>query len=67
LKKLIIFLLISVNIFSAVASPADPTLHKAIQPNGDTISISLYGAEYGSHKDDATIERIINLVESGQL
>lgn len=23
--------------------------------------------EYGSHKDDATIERIINLVESGQL
>lgn len=31
----------------------------------------LFGAslktEYGEHKDDATIERIINLVESGQL
>ena len=53
MKKLIIFLLISVNIFSAVASPADPTLHKAIQPNGDTISISLYGDEYGSwYKND---------------
>lgn len=32
---------------------------------------AIFGAslktEYGSHKDDATIERIINLVESGQL
>lgn len=32
---------------------------------------SMFGAslktEYGDHKDDATIERIINLVESGQL
>ena len=47
MKKLIIFLF-SLNVFSAVASPADPTLRKAIQPNGDTISISLHGDEYGS-------------------
>ncbi len=54
MKKLIIFLLFSISVFSAVfASPTDTTLHKDIQPNGDTISISLHGDEYGSwYKND---------------
>ena len=53
MKRLIIFLLLSINVFSAVfASPADPTLRKVLQPNGDTISISLQGDEYGSWYED---------------
>ena len=49
MKKLIVFLLFSISVLSKVfASPANSTIHKVIQPNGDTISISLHGDEYGS-------------------
>ena len=49
MKKLIVILFLYVNICCQVfAEPADPTLHAAIQPNGDTIYISLRGDEYGS-------------------
>ena len=42
MKKLIIVLFLYVNICCQVfAEPADPTLHAVIQPNGDTIYISL--------------------------
>ena len=53
MKRLIVFLLFSISVFSTVvASPADPTLHAVIQPNGDTIYISLQGDEYGSWYED---------------
>ena len=54
MRRLISFLLFNINIsFLVFASPADPTIHKVIQPNGDTISISLQGDEYGSWYEDA--------------
>ena len=34
------------------ADPADPKPRKVIQPNGDTLSISLHGDEYGSWYED---------------
>ena len=53
MKKLIIVLFLCVNICCQVfAEPADPTLHAVIQPNGDTIYISLRGDEYGSWYED---------------
>lgn len=53
-KKLIVILFLYVNICCQVFSePADPTPRKVIQPNGDTISISLHGDEYGSWYEDA--------------
>ncbi|MBQ8720945.1 MAG: M6 family metalloprotease domain-containing protein [Paludibacteraceae bacterium] len=49
MKRLIVFLLFSISVFSTVvASPADPTMRKVIQPNGDTICISFHGDEFGS-------------------
>ena len=49
MKRLIGFLLLSISVFSTVvASPADPTMRKVIQPNGDTICIFLHGDEFGS-------------------
>ena len=49
MKKLIVILFLYVNICCQVfAEPSDPTPRKVIQPNGDTISISLHGDEYGS-------------------
>ena len=54
MKKLIVILFLYVNICCQVFSePADPTPRKVIQPNGDTISISLHGDEYGSWYEDA--------------
>ncbi len=49
MRRLISFLLFNINIsFLVFASPADPTTHKVIQPNGDTIFVSLQGDEYGA-------------------
>lgn len=48
MKRLIGFLLLSISVFSTVvASPADPTMRKVIQPNGDSIMIVQCGDEYG--------------------
>ena len=53
MKKLIVILFLYVNICCQVfAEPSDPTPRKVIQPNGDTISISLHGDEYGSWYED---------------
>jgi hypothetical protein len=53
MKKLIIILFLYANICCQVfAEQADPTPRKVIQPNGDTISISLHGDEYGSWYED---------------
>ena len=46
-------LLLYINTFILLfASPADPTPRKVVQPNGDTIFISLQGDEYGSWYED---------------
>ena len=52
MKKLIIFLLLNTISIVVFASPADPTMRKKIQPNGDTIFVSLQGDEYGSWYED---------------
>ncbi len=53
MKKLIIILLLCINFCSQVfADPADPTPRKVIQPNGDSIWVSLHGDEYGSWYED---------------
>lgn len=52
MKKLTIFLLY-INFYALIfASPSYPILQKVMQPNGDTISISLHGDEYGSWYED---------------
>ena len=53
MKKLIFILFLCVNIcYQALAEPADSTPHKQIQPNGDTIFVSLHGDEFGSWYED---------------
>ncbi len=43
MKRLIVLLLLSINISALIfASPADPTPRKVIQPNGDSIWVSLH-------------------------
>ena len=52
MKKLIIALFL-INICSFIhAEPTNPSIQKVTQPNGDTISISLHGDEYGSWYED---------------
>ena len=49
MKILIIILFLCVNICCQVfAEPADPTIRKVTQPNGNTIFVSLQGDEYGA-------------------
>ena len=49
MKKLIVILFLCITICCRVfAEPADPTSCRVTQPNGDTISVSLYGDEFGS-------------------
>mgnify|MGYP003294386938 FL=1 len=48
MKKLMIILLCINIYFGTFAEPAYPIMRKVIQPNGDSISISLHGDEYAS-------------------
>ena len=52
MKRIITLLALISVYFSIFASPTDPTPQKVIQPNGDTISISSHGDEYGSWYED---------------
>ena len=53
MKKFSIIILLCINICcQIIASPTDPTPRKVVQPNGDTISISFRGDEYGSWYED---------------
>ena len=54
MKRLIIFLFFSMNIcLNVIAGPACPKPFQVIQPNGDTIWVSLHGDEYGSWYEDS--------------
>ena len=54
MKRLMILLLLSINVASLIfASPAVSIMKKVMQPNGDTIFVSLKGDEYGSWYEDA--------------
>lgn len=48
MKRIITLLALISTCFITFASPTDPTARKVVQPNGDTISISSHGDEYGS-------------------
>lgn len=53
MKKISIILFLCIIVCNYVfAVPVDRTPRKVIQPNGDTISISLQGDEYGSWYED---------------
>ena len=52
MKRIITLLALISVYFSIFASPTDSTPQKVIQPNGDTISISSHGDEYGSWYED---------------
>lgn len=54
MKKLGIILFFSMNIcLNVIAGPACPKPFQVIQPNGDTIWVSLHGDEYGSWYEDS--------------
>ena len=54
MKRLIIFLFFSMNIcLNVIAGPACPKPFQVIQPNGDTIWVSLHGDEYASWYEDS--------------
>ena len=54
MKKLSIILFLSMNIcLNVMAGPACPKPFQVIQPNGDTIWVSLHGDEYGSWHEDS--------------
>ena len=49
MRRLIIFLVLGMNIcLNVIAGPACPKPFQVIQPNGDTIWVSLHGDEYAS-------------------
>jgi M6 family metalloprotease-like protein len=52
MKRIITLLALISTCFITFASPTDPTARKVVQPNGDTISISSHGDEYGSWYED---------------
>ena len=52
MKNINIIVFLVINIFITFAEPADSTPRKEVQPNGDTIYISLHGDEYGSWYED---------------
>lgn len=51
-KYISILVLFIASCFKIFASPADSSPFKTLQPNGDTICISLHGDEYGSWYED---------------
>ena len=53
MRRLIIFLVLGMNIcLNVIAGPACPKPFQVIQPNGDTIWVSLHGDEYASWYED---------------
>ena len=54
MKKLVVILFLCVNVsYQVFAGPACPKPFQVIQPNGDTIWVSLHGDEYASWYEDS--------------